>query len=145
MPRSLNDTLEGLVPVESLTRVTTKHLHRVMPHIKQTFHRTKPSHKSAMILELVKTGLGAGQTIMIFCRDNHTCDWLSRFLEENGITAPNLNGAMLQRLRRGRFEQFQRGEFRCLVCTDIASRGLDTTFVNHVINYDFPQVCFNSD
>ncbi|OWA54272.1 putative ATP-dependent RNA helicase DDX28 [Hypsibius exemplaris] len=31
------------------------------------------------------------------------------------------------------------GEFRCLVCTDIASRGLDTTLVTHILNYDFPQ------
>ncbi|OWA54270.1 putative ATP-dependent RNA helicase DDX28 [Hypsibius exemplaris] len=139
MPRSLLDTFDGIVPIESLTRVATKHLHKFAPHVKQTFHRTKPGQKAAKALELVKSSLQAGQIMMIFCRSSETCNWLSQFLEENGVLAPALNGAMMQRFRRGRFEQFQRGEFRCLVCTDIASRGLDTTLVTHILNYDFPQ------
>ena len=140
MPTSLNDTFDGLVPMESLTRVSTQHLHRVSPHIRQTFHRTRPSQKPPLILEMVKEQLKAGQTLMIFCHDSKTCDWLSQFLQEHGVDAPRFNGAMMQRYRRGLFEQFQRGDFRCLVCTDIASRGLDTTNVTHVINYDFPNV-----
>ena len=35
-------------------------------------------------------------------------------------------------------QQFQNGEFSMLVCTDVASRGLDTTRARHVILYDFP-------
>ena len=35
-------------------------------------------------------------------------------------------------VRRGRFSQFQNGESDVLVCTDIASRGLDTIRVSCV-------------
>jgi superfamily II DNA/RNA helicase len=34
--------------------------------------------------------------------------------------------------------QFLKGDTQLLIATDIASRGLDTTTVSHVILYDFP-------
>jgi len=36
-------------------------------------------------------------------------------------------------------EKFSSGSIRVLVCTDLAARGLDTPWVNHVINFDFPR------
>lgn len=36
------------------------------------------------------------------------------------------------------YERFLSGEVNVLSCTDLASRGLDTSNVKHVINYDFP-------
>jgi superfamily II DNA/RNA helicase len=36
------------------------------------------------------------------------------------------------------FKNFLAGVTNVLVCTDLASRGLDTTFVQHVIHFDFP-------
>ena len=35
-------------------------------------------------------------------------------------------------------ESFKRGEFRILVATDVASRGIDVEGITHVINLDIP-------
>ena len=35
-------------------------------------------------------------------------------------------------------DAFKRGEFRYLVATDVAARGIDIDSITHVINYDFP-------
>lgn len=40
--------------------------------------------------------------------------------------------------RAGIFASFQKGDVSVLVCTDLASRGLDTSSVQLVVNYDFP-------
>ena len=40
------------------------------------------------------------------------------------------------------FHDFKRGETRCLVSTDLFTRGIDIMTVNVVINFDFPR---NSD
>jgi superfamily II DNA/RNA helicase len=38
----------------------------------------------------------------------------------------------------GIFEEFQTGNCDIISCTDVASRGLDTTRVRHVINFECP-------
>ena len=40
--------------------------------------------------------------------------------------------------RRESLEKFKASEVPFLVCTDIASRGLDMPFVEHVVMFDFP-------
>lgn len=45
---------------------------------------------------------------------------------------------MLQKIRIGRFDQFQNGTVDVLSTTDVGSRGLNTTRARHVINFDFP-------
>ncbi|XP_028418381.1 ATP-dependent RNA helicase DBP2-like [Dendronephthya gigantea] len=45
---------------------------------------------------------------------------------------------MTKKERRLHLENFKTTETPILVCTNVASRGLDTTNVNHVINFDFP-------
>ena len=37
------------------------------------------------------------------------------------------------------FNRFIKGERTILVATDLGARGLDTTLVERVINFDFPQ------
>lgn len=69
---------------------------------------------------------------MIFSNQTSTCDFVSMFLNENNIECVNINGQMAVALKQGKFEMFKSGKVNVLSCTDIASRGLDTTRVSIV-------------
>ena len=45
---------------------------------------------------------------------------------------------MLQKDRLSVMDSFKKGDFRILVATDVAARGIDVEGVTHVINYDLP-------
>ena len=45
---------------------------------------------------------------------------------------------LLQAKRLGALTKFKAGECNILICTDVASRGLDIPSVDVVINYDIP-------
>jgi superfamily II DNA/RNA helicase len=45
---------------------------------------------------------------------------------------------MLQKDRLSVMENFRRGDFRLLVATDVAARGIDIEGITHVINFELP-------
>lgn len=49
-----------------------------------------------------------------------------------------LHGGRSQDQREETLERFRNGEYKVLVATDVAGRGLDIPDVSHVVNYDCP-------
>merc|ERR1712060_358257 len=64
---------------------------------------------------------------------------LSIFLRHLGWSSICLHGQMTQAQRLGALSGFKAKERRILVCTDVASRGLDVPSVDLVVNYDIPK------
>ena len=75
---------------------------------------------------------------IVFCSTKNTTRWLTDKLTKNGIEAETLNGDMSQNQREKTVERFENGEFKVIVATDVAARGLDIDDVTHVFNYDVP-------
>lgn len=76
---------------------------------------------------------------LIFCRTVESAVELQRWLQQN---APHIRVAMLHKKlsreeRESRLSALAAGQIQALVATDIASRGLDTASVEHVIQYEF--------
>jgi len=74
---------------------------------------------------------------LVICCSNKssTCDWISMFLNENGVKCVNLNGKMPRDIRTGKLNLFQSGVVDVISCTDIGSRGIDTVRVSwHIIH-----------
>jgi ATP-dependent RNA helicase RhlE len=69
----------------------------------------------------------------------HGADKICRRLERSGINATAIHSNRTQSQRQRALDGFKRGEFRVLVATDIAARGIDVEGISHVINYDIPQ------
>ncbi|KAL4361421.1 hypothetical protein GQ457_04G037740 [Hibiscus cannabinus] len=80
-----------------------------------------------------------GRTTMVFTRTCHATRLLYLILQNLNIRANPINGQMTQQKRKKALEEFKSGECRVLVCTDVASRGLDIPSVDMVINYDIPR------
>ena len=75
---------------------------------------------------------------IIFCRTKDQVDEVNDQLEKLHYTCDKLHGGMMQEDRFAVMDDFKRGEFRYLVATDVAARGIDIDNITHVINYDIP-------
>ncbi|MDM5191068.1 DEAD/DEAH box helicase [Bacillus sp. DX4.1] len=75
---------------------------------------------------------------IIFCRTQEQVDHVFRQLNHSNYPCDKIHGGMVQEDRFDVMNDFKRGEFRYLVATDVAARGIDIDNITHVINYDIP-------
>ncbi|WP_010648732.1 DEAD/DEAH box helicase [Oceanobacillus massiliensis] len=75
---------------------------------------------------------------IIFCRTKDRVDTINDQLKKSGYSCDKIHGGMEQDDRLAVMNGFRRGEFRYLVATDVAARGIDIDSITHVINYDLP-------
>ena len=96
-----------------------------------------PSHlKTDLLSELLKDQMMS--SVLVFARTKHRADNLVRQLLHRGINAAVIHGNRSQSQRVRALEGFRTGEYRVLVATDIAARGVDVKDVSHVVNFDVP-------
>jgi superfamily II DNA/RNA helicase len=75
---------------------------------------------------------------LIFCNRKRDVDIVYRSLTRHGLNAFRLHGDMPQPVRTETLGKFKTGEFKLLVCSDVAARGLDIPEMSHVFNFDVP-------
>src|SRR6266404_4321488 len=92
--------------------------------------------KQAMLHHLLGKETGR---CLVFSRTKRGTERIAKTLNREGINAAMIHGDRSQSQRTAALEGFQRGRFRVLVATDLASRGIHV----HVINYDLPEVAEN--
>ncbi len=80
---------------------------------------------------------------LVFSRTKRGTERITKSLNRDGINAAMIHGDRSQSQRTAALEGFQRGRFRVLVATDLASRGIHVQDIVHVINYDLPEVAEN--
>ncbi|MDB5056047.1 MAG: helicase [Bacilli bacterium] len=102
-------------------------------------------HSLFIVRETDKFNLLKDVTIMenpdsciIFCRTQEHVDNITMQLDRMDYTCDKIHGGMEQDDRFQVMNEFKRGEFRYLVATDVAARGIDIENITHVINYDLP-------
>ncbi|XP_040109233.1 probable ATP-dependent RNA helicase DDX28 [Oryx dammah] len=142
-PDGVGQLLSKVASLDSLTTITSSKLHCIMPHVKQTFMRLRGAEKVTELVQILKQHdrahrTGSTGTVLVFCNSSSTVNWLGYILDDHKIQHLRLQGQMPASMRAGIFQSFQKGSRDILLCTDIASRGLDSTQVELVINYDFP-------
>jgi ATP-dependent RNA helicase RhlE len=76
--------------------------------------------------------------MLVFSRTKHGADKISRRLERNGIRSVAIHSNRSQSQRKRALDGFKRREFKVLVATDLAARGIDVDGISHVVNYDTP-------
>ena len=104
--------------------------------IEHSLIEVKEEDKIALLKDI--TVVENPNSCLIFCRTKENVDTVYNELEEAGYPVEKLHGGIVQEDRFAVMEGFKLGNFRYLVATDVAARGIDIDNVNLVINYDVP-------
>ncbi|KAL5712015.1 RNA helicase [Ranunculus cassubicifolius] len=120
--------LRNPVKIEASSKYST------VDTLKQQFRFIPAKHKDCYLVYILTEM--SGSTSMVFTRTCEATRLLALILRNLGMGAIPISGQMNQRL--GAFNKFKAGECPILICTDVASRGLDIPSVDMVINYDIP-------
>lgn len=92
--------------------------------------------KTRLLSKILKQYHGA---VLIFSRTKHYARKLTRDIRDMGYRTAEMHSDRSLLQRREALEGFKSGKYRVLVATDIASRGIDVTGIELVINFDLPE------
>ncbi|KAG8845807.1 nucleolar DEAD-box protein required for synthesis of 60S ribosomal subunit [Tulasnella sp. 330] len=131
--------------VDSLVRLSMNRPVRLFVDPKKTVARAltqefvrvrKEDDRMAILATICKRT--ARNRAIVFFRSKVLCHQMKVVFGLLGWRAAELHGNLKQEVRLDSLRQFREGEVDYLLCTDVASRGLDIKGVETVINYDMP-------
>ncbi len=104
--------------------------------VTQELFIVKKESKSQLLKKLLAQYHGS---VLLFSRTKHNARKIVRSIRDLGHSASEIHSNRTLSQRREALEGFKSGKYRVLVATDIASRGIDVTGIELVINYDLPE------
>ncbi len=106
--------------------------------IRQVLYPVPEPAKAALLIELLRRNeIG---NVIVFTRTKHRTNRLSELLEREGIPNARMHGNRSQPQRTEALAGFKTGKIRVLCATDIVARGIDVEQLEHVVNFDVPNI-----
>lgn len=106
--------------------------------IQQAIYFVDKANKRHLLTHLLEDA--TIRTALVFARTKHGADKISKELNRAGIRSEAIHGNKSQNARQAALQNFKSRRTRVLVATDIAARGIDIDELEHVINYELPNV-----
>ena len=106
--------------------------------IQQFVYFIPRQRKQSLLVHLLNEK-NIGRTL-VFTRTKHGADKIAKQLKKASIHADAIHGNKSQAARQNTLNNFKHGKLKVLVATDIAARGIDVDALEHVINFDLPDV-----
>jgi ATP-dependent RNA helicase RhlE len=103
--------------------------------VSQEMFVVRREHKGDLLGELLKDG---GGSVLLFVRTKRGASRVARQLRTQGHSAAEIHADRTLGQRKNALRGFKSGEYRVLVATDIAARGIDVSGIELVVNYDLP-------
>lgn len=126
----LNKYLQNIETIvleeKNLTKTNIEHL----------MLQCKAKQKEHVLLDLLK--IINPYLAIIFVNKKDKVETLSMMLAENGYKVGKIHGDMNDRDRKQMLRRIKDLEFKYVVASDIAARGIDIEGVSHVVNFDLP-------
>jgi ATP-dependent RNA helicase DeaD len=104
--------------------------------VKQLVYRVPPAKKDEVLIDVLRAD--PPDLCLVFTARREDTTLLARKLRAAGFEAGSLSSLQSQTTREAIVRMFKSREFKILVATDVAGRGLDITGISHVVNYDAP-------
>ena len=147
LPKNKNTALFSATIPSEIEGLYSKYMRnpKVLDVKSKVFNREKISEKFIIssredkfktLLKLLYTY--SDESAIVFCNTKDSVKKLSSLLRKEKIKVDELHGDMDQKLRLKVMESFKNKEFKVLIATDIAARGIHINHITNVFNYEVP-------
>lgn len=109
----------------------------VPTNVEQIYYYTQESLKPDLVCKIVDSTENFYG--VVFCQTKSLVSELTDYLVSQGHKVDSLHGDKDQKSRERTMKAFKSRAINLLVCTDVASRGIDVKDITHVINYSLPK------
>ncbi len=116
--------------------VTVEEENTAMDRIVQGSYLVEPKEKLSLLKDVLI--VENPDSCMIFCNTQLQVDAVCKALDHLHFACEKIHGGMEQEDRLKVMNRFKGGQFRYLVATDVAARGIDIENISLVINFDVP-------
>jgi ATP-dependent RNA helicase RhlE len=117
-------------------RIAVGSIRKPSDHVELHVYEVEQDRKLSLLEQMLDEEPG---TFLVFARTKHGADRLAMKIGRSGARATSIHGGRSQSQRNQALRGFQQGEYRVLVATDVAARGIHVEGIAHVVNYDLPQ------
>ncbi len=104
--------------------------------IRQTAYPVALESKTTLLFHLLERE--RFDRVLVFTRTRRGAERLSHLLSARKHEVNRIHADRTQPQREAALRGFKNGNYRVLVATDIAARGIDVESISHVINFDLP-------
>ncbi len=108
----------------------------VADRIDQELFVVEKEDKPALLGQVLYDNKG---TVLVFTRTRHGASKIAKLVRSHGHTAAELHSDRTLNQRIAALNGFKQGQYRILIATDIAARGIDVKEIELVVNYDIPE------
>ena len=136
MPKTIRE-LSGQILKPNYKQVRIAVEKPTAERVSQCVYYVSKGEKPSLLIHLLEELEGS---VLVFGRTKHGCDKVVRILEKKGVSAAAIHGNKSQNARQKALKGFKEGNVRVLVATDIAARGIDISGLEHVVNYELPNI-----
>ncbi|KJH43371.1 DEAD/DEAH box helicase [Dictyocaulus viviparus] len=111
-------------------------------HLEQKYVLCPVAVKDAYLVYVVKNFCDQNENslVIIFAQTCKECQLLTYMFDALGFKVGTLHSQTQQRFRNATLCSFRSKTLRVLICTDVASRGLDIPHVDLVVNHNVPKL-----
>lgn len=146
VPRARQTMLFSATMPQDIIRLATAEMHlplrieiapsgTTVKKVEQELIIVEQQGKGVLLQHLLREHMGS---VLVFSRTKHGAKKITRALNAAGFGAAEIHSNKSLGQRLAALKGFKAGKHRILVATDIASRGIDVTDIEVVINYDLP-------
>lgn len=136
IPEKIDELAKSIV--KNAVKIAINPEETTAKNIGQLLYYLPKKNKTDLCLHLLRNTIN-GQ-IIIFRRTKFCVDKLEESLLKNSYKISSIHGDKTQVLRNKAIEDFKNKKTAILIATDVASRGIDITNVDAIINFDIPNI-----
>jgi ATP-dependent RNA helicase RhlE len=122
--------------LQNPVRITVGSISKPAERIDMHVYEVEQDRKLALLNYLLVENEGS---FLVFARTKRGAERLAKKLQTTGVKSTAIHGDRSQNQRNMALRGFQDGQYRVLVATDVAARGIHVDDIGHVVNYDLPQ------